>query len=359
MGGRAGTLVVAGVGIPIALVLFVVLIAGGGSSAQGTDTLTGALAAGAGLKAGAVPNPAWVPWVERAGTLCPTFPAPVIAAQIDQESGWNPTAVSPTGAEGLAQFEPGTWPAYSANDAGDGNVCPFNPPDAIMAAGRYDCALASALAPLAKSSGQAVLTLALDGYNAGIAAVLSADGIPPIPQTEAYAPAIESLAATYAAVGSLAPPGGGSFASAEVAAALAEVGRPYVWGGGTPTGPSGSAAAPRSMVGQGGFDCSGLVLYAAFQASGGALSLPHSSEIQATMGTQVATGPGSAVLASGLLAPGDVIAFQLTPGNYDHIGIYLGAGQMVAAPQTGQLVSVQNLATPYWENVTWTARRFG
>lgn len=359
MGGRAGTLVAAAVGIPICLVLFVVLIAGGGSSAQGTDTLTGALAAGAGLKAGAVPNPAWVPWVERAGSLCPTFSAPVIAAQIDTESGWNPLAVSPAGAEGLAQFEPSTWPAYSADDAGDGNVSPFNPPDALMAAGRYDCALASALAPLAKSSGQSVLTLALDGYNAGIAAVTSAGGVPPIPQTETYAPAIESLAATYAAAGSLAPPGGGSFAAAEVAAALAEVGRPYVWGGGTPTGPSGSAMGPAGMVGQPGFDCSGLVLYAAFAASGGALSLPHSSEVQATMGTEVDSGPGSAVLASGLLAPGDVIAFQLSPGNYDHIGIYLGAGQMVAAPQTGQLVSVQNLATPYWENVTWTARRFG
>ena len=347
------------VGIPVALVVFVVVILGGGSAAQASSAgLTADLRAGAGLNVAAVPNPAWVAWVEKAGSLCPTFPAPVIAAQIDTESGWNPRAVSPAGAEGLAQFEPGTWPAYGADDAGDGNVSPFNPPDAIMAEGRYDCALAASLAGLAQRSGQRVLTLALDAYNAGIAAVQTAGGVPPIPQTEAYAPAIEALAANYAAAGSLGPVGGGSFASAEVAAAMAMVGRPYVWGGGVPTGPSG-AAAPVGVAGQPGFDCSGLVLYAVFQASGGQVSLPHSSEVQATMGTQVATGPGSAVLASGLLEPGDVIAFQLTPGDYDHIGIYLGGGQMVAAPQTGQLVSVQNLATRYWENVTWSARRFG
>ena len=64
------------------------------------------------------------------------------------------------------------------------------------------------------------------------------------------------------------PPG---FAGKLIAAAEKEIGLPYVWGGGTYTGPSGQATD-----GQGpGFDCSGLVMYAAYQASGGAIRLAH------------------------------------------------------------------------------------
>lgn len=37
------------------------------------------------------------------------LPASVVAAQINEESGFNPRATSPTGAQGIAQFEPGTW----------------------------------------------------------------------------------------------------------------------------------------------------------------------------------------------------------------------------------------------------------
>ena len=57
------------------------------------------------------------------------------------------------------------------------------------------------------------------------------------------------------------PPG---FPGALIAAAASQIGKPYVWGGGDFNGPTG-----------GGFDCSGLVLYAAYQASGGRIRLPH------------------------------------------------------------------------------------
>ena len=94
---------------PFALILFLVfLLGGGGSSASSSAAgLTAGLVGGAPLNASAIPDQAWVPWIEKAGSLCSTFPAPVIAAQIDDESGWNPTAVSPKGAEGLSQFEAG------------------------------------------------------------------------------------------------------------------------------------------------------------------------------------------------------------------------------------------------------------
>jgi cell wall-associated NlpC family hydrolase len=64
------------------------------------------------------------------------------------------------------------------------------------------------------------------------------------------------------------PPG---FAGAFIAAAEKEIGLPYVWGGGTYTGPSGIGSDGRGP----GFDCSGLVMYAAYQASGGKVRLEH------------------------------------------------------------------------------------
>jgi cell wall-associated NlpC family hydrolase len=320
-------------------VIVVVLLLGGlGNPAS-------ALGLSAALNGAAIPNPAWIPWVVQAGSMCAPFTPPIIAAQIDQESGWNPNAVSPAGAEGIAQFLPGTWASWGQDNAGDGNVTPFNVPDAIMAMGRFDCALAEAVTPIAAASGQPVLTLALDAYNAGLGAVQAADGVPANPETEAYAPSIEQKAARYArSVPST------QFAAAEIAAAESQIGLPYVWGGGDTAGPT-----------AGGFDCSGLVLYAVYQASGGAVTLPHLSEAQVMMGNPVAAGMGAQMLGSGQLAPGDVIGFYNLDGDnqWDHIGIYIGDGQMVDAPSTGQTVRIEHLTTGYWENVPWTVRSFG
>jgi hypothetical protein len=47
------------------------------------------------------------------------IPAGVVAAQIQTESSWNPDATSPTGAQGLAQFEPSTWATYGTGDPTD------------------------------------------------------------------------------------------------------------------------------------------------------------------------------------------------------------------------------------------------
>lgn len=138
--------------------------------------------------------------------------------------------------------------------------------------------------------------------------------------------------------------GGDAFGTRLIQAATAELGKPYQWGG----------------AGPGTFDCSGLLLVAANKASDGRLKLPHSSEIQATLGQAVDAGVGSKVLADGLLEPGDVIAFALSGGgDYDHIGIYVGAGKMIAAPHTGGVVSLTDLTTSYWTSVPWIARRYG
>lgn len=80
------------------------------------------------------------------------LPASVVAAQIQTESGYNPNAVSPAGAEGIAQFLPGTFASY-------GSGSPFNVADAFNAYENYMSAL------LKEENGN--ITNALAAYNAG------------------------------------------------------------------------------------------------------------------------------------------------------------------------------------------------
>ena len=98
-------------------------------------------------------------------------------------------------------------------------------------------------------------------------------------------------------------------AQAAVDTALAQVGDPYVWGAGGPDA----------------FDCSGLTQYA-YAAAG--TSLPHSSRMQATMGSAVSRSE---------LQPGDLI-FYYSP--VSHVAMYIGNGQMVHASTSGQPVEV-------------------
>ena len=112
--------------------------------------------------------------------------------------------------------------------------------------------------------------------------------------------------------GFLAPgPGGvgGGDRATVVQAALTQVGSPYVWGG----------AAP------GGFDCSGLVMWA-FQQAG--ISLPHSSQALAHGGQPVSLSD---------LQPGDVLTFY---SDASHTGIYVGDGMMIHSSTYGQPVRV-------------------
>ena len=132
---------------------------------------------------------------------------------------------------------------------------------------------------------------------------------------------------TGAMTGNL-PPG---FAGAFIAAAEKEIGLPYVWGGGTYTGPSGQAAD-----GQPGFDCSGLVLYAAYQASGGKVRLLHYTGDQINETQPVSWADKQ---------PGDII-FYTYPGDAvpHHVVIYLGGDKILQAPETGQNVGYGTLS---------------
>ena len=208
------------------------------------------------------------------------------------------------------------------------------------------CALAAQLAPLAAQSGVPDVNLALAGYNAGSAAVVAAGGIPQNGQTPAYVQAILADEATYTLILTSAQ-GGSQLGLRIVAAAEKQMGVPYSWGGGTDNGPSYGIASGADTY---GFDCSGLVMYAVYQASGGTIQLPHSSEADASLGQPVTLTD---------IAPGDLVAFALEGGgNYDHIGIYVGGGEMIDAPDTGSYVRLDTIiGNSYWQSVPWAIRR--
>ena len=322
----------AGLGIgAVATVTVGALLVGAAAPGSPSDPGT-ALLAGP-LSAAAVPDPALAPWVIRAGSLCAAVPASVIAAQVQVASGWNAEQPSSTGAQGIAQLPPATWARDGQDDDANRQPSPLDGPDALMALGRADCALAGAEARTAARDGTPLASLVLAAYEAGPEAVAAAGGLPPVPEVTGYVNEVEALAATDVAA---AP---GPFGQAVVAAAEAWIGTPYAWGGGSYAGPTGSPV---------GIDCSGLVMYAVYQASHGTVALPHSSELQAGLGQPV---PLSAI------RPGDVVALQLeSPGDYSHVVIYAGDGQVLAAPHSGSVVGVQPLSD--FAGAPYTVRRY-
>lgn len=126
--------------------------------------------------------------VLRAGSICPTVTPQVIAAQLEAESGFNPRASSAAGAQGIAQFMPGTWASHGQDGDGDGKADVFNAHDAIYSQGLYMCELAGLIAQDLRR-GMLVgdpLALTLAAYNAGIGNVERAHGVPAISETRQY-----------------------------------------------------------------------------------------------------------------------------------------------------------------------------
>jgi cell wall-associated NlpC family hydrolase len=128
------------------------------------------------------------------------------------------------------------------------------------------------------------------------------------------------------------PPGTPPQAATAIAYALAQLGKPYIWGG---TGPT-------------GYDCSGLVMMA-YQAAG--ISIPRTTFQQVDVGRPVYS------LAQ--LKPGDLIftpGSDGTPTNPGHIGMYIGSGLVVEAPKTGKPIMITPL-DGYWSTNVVAMRR--
>lgn len=116
-----------------------------------------------------------------------------------------------------------------------------------------------------------------------------------------------------------------------VATAKKYLGIPYVYGGSTPSG----------------FDCSGLVQYV-FRELG--VSLNRVAADQTAHGVPVAKEN---------LLPGDIVFFHNTSKytRINHVGIYVGDGNFIHAPQTGDVVKISTLESGYYAGTLVTARR--
>ncbi|MHA4820128.1 peptidoglycan DD-metalloendopeptidase family protein [Streptomyces aculeolatus] len=176
----------------VALLAMVLLTAGAWLPAARTHDGEGAGGAAqettAGLAPGTVPA-AYEDLIARAGTTCPTLSPPLLAAVLQAESGFNPNAESPKGAQGIAQFMPGTW-ATHGQDVNGGGADVWDPADAIPSAAGYLCTLADILK---KIPGDPV-DIMLAGYNAGPGAVQQAGGIPDYTETRNYIRRIRAAA---------------------------------------------------------------------------------------------------------------------------------------------------------------------
>jgi cell wall-associated NlpC family hydrolase len=291
-----------------------------------------------GLNTSAVPS-AYVAWVLKAGSLCAAITPPIIAAQDQVESDWDPNARNAgSGAEGIAQFLPSTFETWGRNDDGTGDVSPYNPRDEIMAQGRYDCYLASFAQQLinaGQASGTAT-SLALAAYNAGPLTVEQAHGVPAA--AASYVSQIESLAATKYTASVPAPTQAGLIA---VAAAESALGTPYQYGG--------SCDDPHGSNPSGWCDCSSLVQMA-WRVAG--VSLPRTTYQQWRVGTPVAS--------VSQLQPGDLIFIpgsDATSAGPGHVGMYVGNGMLINAPYTGTVVQFASVAS--WQSQIVAMRHIG
>jgi cell wall-associated NlpC family hydrolase len=131
-------------------------------------------------------------------------------------------------------------------------------------------------------------------------------------QADLQSQAVIESSTDYGAVAAPAPPPDGSKASQVISIAMQYLGTPYVWGG---MGPS-------------GFDCSGLIAYVYAQIG---ISLPHHAASIYGYGVPVAYDD---------LQPADLVFFS----GLGHMGMYIGGGQFIHAPHTGDVVRISSMS---------------
>ena len=143
-------------------------------------------------------------------------------------------------------------------------------------------------------------------------------------QAEEDAAVASSVYVPEAVIPVAAPPDG-SRASQVIAISMQYLGIPYVWGGSSPST---------------GFDCSGLTTYVFAQIG---ISLPHHAASQYNYGVPVSRED---------LQPADLVFFN----GLGHMGMYIGGGQFIHAPHTGDVVKISSIYDS-WYASTWVGAR--
>ncbi len=122
------------------------------------------------------------------------------------------------------------------------------------------------------------------------------------------------------------PLAGATAGEKAVNAAAKWLGTDYSWGGGTLTGPGTGIAQGAGTI---GFDCSALVRYSWYQATG--VQLPRTARVIAANTTQISAAE---------IQAGDILNFDTMGGGVTHDGLADGRGGMIHAPKTGSKVSI-------------------
>ncbi|ATM24750.1 glycoside hydrolase (plasmid) [Streptomyces alboflavus] len=279
---------------------------------------------------------------------CPEVTPALLAAQLYQESGFNPKiqsfrevekdgkVVKVPLASGISQFIPGTWATHGKDGDGDGDKDVFDPVDAVPAAVDYDCFIAKEVRKVPGDKADNMLA----AYNAGPYPVQKYGGIPPYPETQNYVKIIRRLAEKWTdemqeGTPVSAPSGR---AGQVVAAARTALGTDYQWGG--------TCRRPFSLQGGNGCDCSSLMKMA--WASVG-VNLPRTTYDQVKK--------GSVVRSTADLEPGDLLFSRGSASTPEHVAMYIGNGEVIDAPKTGLQVRIKPLS--YWKSQILVMKRVG
>jgi hypothetical protein len=289
------------------------------------------------VKPGLVP-PEFAPWVVKAGQTCQGITSAVLAAQLEAENGFHhgsSAPVSSTGAQGPAQFMPGTWKTWGKDYDNSGPPPDVNSiPDAVMSQGALMCEnYRECAAAIANGSVKGdPVALALAAYNAGFGAVQRAGGMPSggdyTTQTQPYVAKIMQRSIAFAADPALG--GGGQVPVVLVSSIGGELtimsaasqfkGKKWVWGGGTVDGPTDD-----------GFDSAGLTYYAVAKGTKGRVLLPRTVDEQWNTGKEVPMAQ---------VQPGDLVFSGWTKqGRPSHVGIAVGNGQAISADTSRGVVT--------------------
>jgi cell wall-associated NlpC family hydrolase len=316
---------------------------------------SGGADAGGELAPGTVPEE-FVKWINLGAEMCEGVTPAIIAAQIQRESGFQPHEANSSNASGYTQFIPETWNTYGykvddngkpVGEAGGGD--PNNVADAVMAQARLNCENVETIQKWQQdgsvSKDEDMTRLMLAAYQGGPGSVLDAGGMPNRSDgnmtQQQYADSIIEASKEFAggdgdvtsgtsskgkdSLQGVDTGGGSALGKRILEEASTQEGLPYVWGGGSTSGPTG-----------GGFDCSGLTWYAVYKASKGKVNLDHYTGAQVK---NLEGGLGKEIKES-QLQPGDLIYEGGSREDPEHVMIYAGTDKdgkrkVFEAQQTG------------------------